>query len=257
MPAARATMSPVQILLAAGGVPDPLALYGAADRVRPDGGCWVLGNMVGGLDGCAAVGGTVSSLSAPADRALFTALRSLADVVMVGARTVRQEGYGAVRLPAALAAARERAGRPAVPPLAVVSRSLDLDWSGRAFGAAPPGSRTLVITCAAADPGRLARARQATDVIIAGEERVEPDAALAGLAGLGHRVVLCEGGPTWLGQLAAAGRLDELCLTIEPLIGGDPLPLSVTPPGAGLARYELRQALADGSTLFLRYERRA
>lgn len=137
----------------------------------------------------------------------------------------------------------------------MVSRSLLLDWAAPAFAAAQPQSRTLVITSAAVDPERLRRAREAADVIIAGDDRVEPDLALRRLAERGHHVVLCEGGPAWLGQLAAAGRLDELCLTIAPLMGGDPLPLSVTPDGAPMAHFELRHVLADASTLFLRYER--
>jgi riboflavin biosynthesis pyrimidine reductase len=68
-------------------------------------------------------------------------------------------------------------------------------------------------------------------------------------------VVLCEGGPTLLGELVAAGRLDELCLTIAPLMGGDPLPVSVSPPGAPLRHFALRHVIRDGDTLFLRYER--
>jgi riboflavin biosynthesis pyrimidine reductase len=245
----------VQILQPGATVTDPLALYAQADRSRPDGRCWVLANMVGGLDGSASIRGRVGQLSGAPDRALFRALRSLADVVMVGAETARSEGYGAIVLPPDQAAARQAAGRPAAPALALVTRSLRLDWSAPAFAAAPPESRTLVITGAAADPERLRRAQAVADVIIAGDDRVEPDLALRCLAERGHHVVLCEGGPAWLGQLAAAGRLDELCLTIAPLIGGDPLPLSVTPPGAPLEHFELRHVLADASTLFLRYER--
>jgi riboflavin biosynthesis pyrimidine reductase len=94
-------------------------------------------------------------------------------------------------------------------------------------------------------------------VIVAGDDRVEPAVALAALADLGHRVVLCEGGPTWLGELVAADRLDELLLTISPLMGGDPLPVAVTPRGAGLAAFELKCTMAEEHTLFLRYERRA
>jgi riboflavin biosynthesis pyrimidine reductase len=245
----------VQILQPGAAVPDPLALYAQADRSHPDGRCWVLANMVGGLDGSASVGGRVGELSGASDRALFRALRALADVVMVGAETVRREGYRPVALPPELAAARQAAGRPPAPPLAVVSRSLRLDWSAPAFAAAPPESRTMIITGAAADPQRLRQARAVADVIIAGDDRVEPGEALRHLAERGQHVVLCEGGPAWLGQLAAAGRLDELCLTIAPLMGGDPLPLSVTPDSSPLARFELRQVLADASTLFLRYER--
>jgi riboflavin biosynthesis pyrimidine reductase len=211
--------------------------------------------MVGGLDGSAAIAGRVGALSTGPDAELFRLMRALADVVLVGAETVRREGYGPVRLPAERVAARRAAGRPGTPPLAIVTRSLDLDWSARAFTGAPPGARTLVITCKAVDPVRLDRARAVADVVIAGQDRVDPEQALARLAGLGHRVVLCEGGPTWLGELAAAGRLDELCLSIAPLMGGDPLPVSVAPAGAQLTHFALRHVLRGGDTLFLRYER--
>ena len=234
---------------------DPLEPYAEVDRVRPDGRCWVMAHMVGGLDGSAAIGGRVAELSTAPDAQLFRLMRALADVVLVGAETVRREGYGPVQLPPERVAARLAAGRPATPPLAVVTRSLDLDWSSRAFTGAPAGSRTLVITCQQADPGRLTQARAAADVLLAGQGRVDPGLALAMLADRGCRVVLCEGGPTWLGELVAAGLLDELCLTVSPMMGGDPLPVSISPPGGPLVPFALRHVLGDGDTLFLRYER--
>jgi riboflavin biosynthesis pyrimidine reductase len=211
--------------------------------------------MVAGLDGTAAVGGRVAALSTAPDQELFRRMRQIADVVLVGAETVRREGYGPVRLSDEAREQRLRAGRPQVPPVAVVSRSLDLDWTAKVFVDAPDDARTHVITCAAADPVRRARAEEVATVVVAGDERVEPAAALQALAGIGHRVVLCEGGPTWLGELVAADRLDELCLSVSPVIGGDPLPVSVTPPGAGLATFELKGAMVEADTLFLRYER--
>jgi riboflavin biosynthesis pyrimidine reductase len=248
-------MDDVQILQAGATLADPLAPYARVDRIRAGGGCWVMANMVGGLDGSAAIGGRVAALSTEPDAALFRLIRALADVVLVGAETVRRERYRTIRLPERQAAARLAAGRPAAPRLAVVTRSLDLDWSGDAFAGAPAGRRTLVITCKAADARRLERAREVADVVIAGEDRVDPEQALLRLSELGHRVVLCEGGPTLLGELVAAGRLDELCLTIAPLMGGDPLPVSVSPPGTPLRHFALRHVLRDGDTLFLRYER--
>jgi riboflavin biosynthesis pyrimidine reductase len=211
--------------------------------------------MVAGLDGTAAVGGRVAALSTAPDQELFRRMRQIADVVLVGAETVRREGYGPVRLSDEAREQRLRAGRPPVPPVAVVSRSLDLDWTAKVFIDAPDDARTHVITCAAADPVRRARAEEVATVVVAGDERVEPAAALQALAGIGHRVVLCEGGPTWLGELVAADRLDELCLSVSPVIGGDPLPVSVTPRGAGLATFELKGAMVEADTLFLRYER--
>jgi riboflavin biosynthesis pyrimidine reductase len=248
-------MGAVLILRDGDEVTDPLAPYARVDRTHGPGPCWVMGHMVGGLDGSAAIRGRVGALSTAPDAELFRLTRALADVVLVGAETVRREGYGAVRLPPGRVAAREAAGRPGTPPLALVTRSLNLDWSAKVFADPPPESRTLVITCAAADLGRLQRAREVADVVIAGDERVDPVLAMRRLSELGHRIVLCEGGPTWLGELVAAGCLDELCLTIAPLIGGDPLPVSIAPPGAPLARFALRHVLRDGDTLFLRYER--
>lgn len=234
---------------------DPLAPYAAVDRSAPAGPCWVMANMVGGLDGSAAIGGRVAALSTAPDAALFTAMRTLADVVLVGAETIRREGYGALTLPADRAETRLAQGRPAAPRLAVVSRSLDLDWSGRAFTDPELEGRTVVITCERADPGRLQQAHRVADVILAGDEQVEPAKALGALAERGHRVVLSEGGPTWLGQLVAGGHLDELCLTISPLMGGDALPVSVAPRGAPVVGLSLRHVLREGHTLFLRYEK--
>jgi riboflavin biosynthesis pyrimidine reductase len=245
----------MHMLQAGAEITDPLAPYAKVDRTRGPGRCWVMAHMVGGLDGSAAIGCRVAELSTAPDAQLFILMRALADVVLVGAETVRREGYGAVRLPPAQITARQLAGRTRTPALAVVTRSLDLDWSARAFADASPESRTLVITCAAADAGRLAHAREVADVVIAGHDRADPRQATAKLAELGHRVVLCEGGPTLLGELVPAGCLDELCLTISPLVGGDPLPVSVAPHGAPLRYFALRRVMADSDPLFLRYER--
>jgi riboflavin biosynthesis pyrimidine reductase len=243
----------MHVLSRAAAVPDLLAPYAAVDRHRCGG--WVMANMVAGLDGSAAIAGRVAALSNDVDSRLFLQMRALADVVMVGAQTLRAEAYGAIRLTEGQASERQESGRRAHPVLAVVTRSLDVDWSAKAFRDAPGESRPIVITCEAADQVRLRRARESAEVILAGRNHVDPTLAIARLSEMGHRVVLCEGGPTWLGQLAAAGRLDELCLTLAPVMGGDPLPVSVTPVDANLARWRLCHVLSDGDTLFLRYER--
>ena len=235
-------------------IPDPLTPYLEVNRSQPRHECWVTGHMVAGLDGTAAVHGRVGALSTEPDQDLFRRMRQIADVVMVGAQTVRSEGYAPMRLSEPARAQRRTRGQSEMPPVAVVSRSLDLDWSSQVFTAAPEHARTIVITCAGADPKRLAAAEQAATVIIAGDDRVEPAKALQALAGLGYRVVLCEGGPRWLGELVAADRLDELCLSISPMMGGDALPVSVAPPGAGIAQFSLKSTMVADDTLFLRYE---
>lgn len=233
---------------------DPLAPYLEVDRSRPRHECWVTGHMVAGLDGTAAINGRVGALSTAPDQVLFKRMRQIADVVLVGAETVRREGYAPIRLSGDAQAQRRAEGRSSNPPVAVVSRSLDLDWSGKVFSAAAPDARTLVLTCATADPDRLAAAERVATVIIAGHSSVEPESAMQALADLGHRVVLCEGGPRWLGELVASDRLDELLLSVSPLMGGDLLPVSVAPPGAGIAQFALKSTMVEDHTLFLRYE---
>ena len=133
--------------------------------------------MVAGLDGTAAVGGRVGSLSTAPDQALFRRMRQIADIVLVGAETVRREGYGPVRLDKAAQAARRELGQSSNPPLAVVSRSLTFDWGAKVFAETSDDGRTHVITCATADPDRLAEAGKVAEVIVAGDDRVEPAAA--------------------------------------------------------------------------------
>ena len=244
----------VRSLVAGEAIDDLLAPYLGVERVRADGQCWVLANMVAGLDGSAAVGGRVGALSHGADQELFRLMRTVADVVLVGAETVRRERYGPVRLPEQHRAERRSDGRPATPPIAVVSRSLALDWSMGLF-AEGDGPRPLVITCSGADVAHRSEASRHAEVIVAGDDQVDLGLALAALGEMGHRVVLTEGGPTLLGLLVAGGHLDELCLTLAPMMGGDLLPVAVTPPGGGMTRFRRRHvATDDAGTLFLRYE---
>ncbi|HMQ28192.1 MAG TPA: dihydrofolate reductase family protein [Acidimicrobiales bacterium] len=248
----------MRLLVDGDRVTDVLEPYRAVDRVRPEGGAWVLANMVGGLDGSAAVGGRVGALTGGVDAELFRRLRALADVVLVGAETVRAEGYGPVRLPDDLRAERTAAGRSPVPPIVVVSRSLRLDWAGPLFAETDPASPTAVAVPApvlGSPPAEEAR-RHAEVLAVETDDgdALSVPALLAAIADRGHDVVLCEGGPALLGELVAAGRLDELCLTVAPVVGGDPLPVVRTPPGMPLRSFALRGvASADGS-LFLRYE---
>lgn len=218
----------------------------------PDGG-WLRANMVASLDGAAQRDERSAGLGGPADRRLFLLLRGLADAVLVGAGTVRAEGYGPVRPTGDWGGVR--AGRPPVPPLAIVSRSLDIDFDAPVFAEAE--ARTIVLTAASADPVRLKAARERADVIVAGAETLDFPAAVAALAARGHRRLLCEGGPGVLAQVVAAGLLDELCLTLSPqLLGGNPARILAGPPVPVPAELSLADVLRDDDFLFLRYTRR-
>jgi riboflavin-specific deaminase-like protein len=230
---------------------DPTSVY-LTDRAPVEGRPWVFANMVAGLDGSAAFEGRVGELSAPSDRTLFVLLRSLADVVLVGAGTVRAEGYGPVKLKPDQREARRERGQPERPPIAVVSRSLQLDFEAPLF-ADDVDPRTILVTADAAGDEALARARQHADVLVAGDERVDLADALRQLGARGHRAVLTEGGPALLSELISGGLLDELCLTLAPAIGGDPLAVAEAGGERRLSRFDLASVLEDEANLFLRY----
>ena len=213
-------------------LPDLLEAYDAGP------GRLVRGGMVLAADGGAVHGGTSRGLSTPADRAVFRALRTVSDVVLVGAGTARAEAYGPVRLSAEQQAWRTARGRPPVPPVAVVSRTLDLP--------APLLGSAVVVTCARAPHAGLA------DVVVAGEDEVDLADALDQLAARGLRHVLCEGGPALLGELVARGLLDELCATLSPhLVGRSPGLLGAPLPAPLPLR--LLHVLEDEGSLLLRW----
>jgi riboflavin biosynthesis pyrimidine reductase len=210
--------------------------------------CWLRTNMVTSADGAGFLEGRTAALSTPGDMRVFGLLRVLADVVLVGAGTARVEEYKPARRRPALEDLR--AGRPPALPIAVVSRKLDLDFATPLFAAAPPDARTIVITCAGSPADQRAAAARVADVIVAGDMAVDLKEALAALRDRGLGQVLCEGGPHLLGQLAAEGLLDELCLTVTPLLAG-PGPTRVV-AGAPLPVRRLKRApvlTQDGALL--------
>lgn len=205
-----------------------LYAYPDSDPPRP----WLRANMITSVDGAVSVNGRSGGLAGPADRLLFTVLRSLADVILVGAGTVRAEHYGQAKLSDAWP--QLRAGRPATPPIAVLTRQLDLDLDGRLLPGRDDLAATIVLTTLAAPAQRRADVARFATVIVAGETEVTAVAAVAALADLGYRRILTEGGPTLLSQLTAAGLLDELCLTIAPVLeGGQAARIMATPPRTG------------------------
>jgi riboflavin-specific deaminase-like protein len=202
-------------------------------------------NMVSSLDGAVAVDGKTSGLGSAADLKVFELLRELADVILVGAGTVRVENYNG--------ASRPTRGRDTHPPIAVVSGSAALDPDSLLFTDTfvPP----LVLTLKSAPKERCDRVREAGGEIVL-LERLTPQVIVAELHRRGLHRVLCEGGPTLLSNLHEADAVDELCLTVAPLItgGGAGRITSVTGRDSP-RRMELVGALAAEDGLLLRYRR--
>jgi riboflavin biosynthesis pyrimidine reductase len=179
-------------------------------------------NFITSLDGGATVGGISGRLGGPGDRAVFNLLRELADVILVGAGTVRAEGYSGARPSVAQRQRRQACGQSEVPRLAIVTRSgrVDRDMPVFTRTEVPP----LILTCSEATDHTRRGLTSLADVIdCSGDDptRVEEAAVLAALADRGLYRVLTEGGPTLFGSFVEREMLDELCLTIAPsLVGG-------------------------------------
>lgn len=224
--------------------------YRVADRAVP----WLRMNFITSLDGAATVGGLSAGLGNDDDRLVFDTLRMLSDVIVVGAGTVRAEGYGGVRLAPADESWRVAAGLAGQPALAIVSARLELEPSHPFF--ADAAVRPLVVTCESAPRKRREALAEVADVLLCGTDAVDPRQMVAQLAGRGLRQMLCEGGPHVFGALLSADCVDELCLTISPLLEGGKAGRISRGGTAAPRAMSLVHALPAGDMLFLRYTRR-
>ena len=226
-----------------------LEAYAIADRDVPA----VRMNFVTSLDGAVTLEGRSGGLGDEHDRLAMQVLRTLADVVLVGAGTVRVEGYGGLQVDEADVAWRRSRGLPSQPRLAVVSSRLDLGPEHAVFSRAV--ERPIVVTREAAPADRRAALAEVADVLVCGDDTVDLAAMVAALAGLGLRQVLCEGGPHLFGSLVESDLVDELCLSLSPLLvaGGAGRIVRGAPEVA--QRMRLVHAIPAGDLLLLRYAR--
>ena len=237
-----------------GELPD---LYGYPADPRGASGVWLRANFIASVDGGATFGGKSGQLGGAGDRAVFSLLRELADVVLVGAGTVRAEGYAGARPTLGERGRRQARGQSEVPQLAIVTRSgrLERDMPVFTRTEVPP----LVCTCAAAaDQTRRALSGLADVIDCSMSDPGEVDAAavLGTLAERGLSRVLTEGGPMLFGSFVERNLLDELCLTIAPsLVGGQAGRIAT---GAGQVLTAMRRAhilTDDDGYLYTRYVR--
>jgi riboflavin biosynthesis pyrimidine reductase len=207
-------------------------------------------NFVASLDGATHIDGLSAGLSGEADKQLFRRLRRDCDALLVGAGTFRAENYRPLTLDSQRRAWRIEHGLAEYPRLVVVSNSLDLDPAHPALAEAPVRAAVLT-TNDIAVPAELSKVADVLRCASLAD-------GLAALEGLGLRQILCEGGPHLLAALAAEDLIDELRLSLSPLLAG---------PGAGRITEGLPHGVrrmrlahwdtADDGTLFLTYERSA
>jgi riboflavin biosynthesis pyrimidine reductase len=212
------------------------AAYGSPLGSRPDR-PWVGLCMVASIDGSTAVAGTSAKLSSPTDTAVLARLRRLADVIVVGAGTVRDEGYGAPRKQG------QRIG--------VVTRSGRLDYDSELFSS----GAGFVITSETGAPGIPA----GIDVVRTGHEHIDLVAAidrLPAVAGNASYVQL-EGGAALNGSMLDADLIDEINVTTSPATFGGSGPRLATGSSAHTHRFDVSQlAIDDESFVYTRWLRR-
>jgi riboflavin-specific deaminase-like protein len=205
--------------------------------------------MVSTVDGRAALDGRSSALGGPADLAMLLELRTLADAVLIGTGTVRAEGYDRLVRDPERRARRRAAGLAEDPTAVLLSPSGRVPWEAGLFAAA----EQPVLVCAGRDGLEVPEVAASVEVLAL------DDPALAALLGVlrarGVRSMLCEGGPGLNRSLFAAGLVDELFLTVGPVISGDDREPAIVagPPLGSPAALELRSVSRAGDDLFLRY----
>jgi riboflavin biosynthesis pyrimidine reductase len=246
----------------------PLALLGSVralgDAALPElygypqaSATWLRANFITSVDGGATTDGTSGAMGGPGDRLIFNLLRELADVIVVGAGTVRIEGYSGAHVGATQRQQRQARGQSEVPQLAIVTRSgrLDRDMGVFTHTEVPP----LVLTCAAvAEETRrmLGGMCEVVDCSAGDPGQVDEAAILAVLGARGLRRILTEGGPTLLGSFVRQNLLDELCLTIAPFVVGGTARRIASGPGQALTRMRCAHILTDDAGyLYTRYVR--
>ena len=210
--------------------------------------------MVTSLDGAVSADGRSAPISGPSDTYMFGVLRALSDAVVVGAGTARAEGYGPGRERAEFEHLRAAAGQAPAPTIAVVTRSADLDPTTALFTEAK--ARTIVITCESASAERRAALSHVADVVVCGDDAVDLQTARKQLTSRGLTRVLAEGGPRLLGDLALAGLVDELALSLSPVIAGGSAGRIVATSSLLLEHMTLRSLLEADDFLFALYSRR-
>jgi riboflavin biosynthesis pyrimidine reductase len=194
-------------------------------------------NLVGSVSGSAAgQDDTSETLTNRADRKILGVIRRSSDVVLVGAASVRAEGYQL----------------PRTAPLAIVTSSGDLGGHRVTVDA---DRHVPLVLCPSSAAERAGESLPGAQIVVVPDDggRMAANDLIAALRERGLRRIVCEGGPSLAGQLLDAGLVDELCLSTSPVLGGVSLPLFGGEPIAS-RRLSLGQLLVDeSSTIYARW----
>ena len=220
---------------------------------------WLRTMMVMTLDG-ATTGpdGLSGTISGAADKRVFMETRRLSDAVLVGAGTIRAERYRPMLAKPEWQEARRAAGLAAAPQVVVVSGRLDLPWDEPMFteSALP----VIVATTETADEAAIEQARQYAEVVAFGADTLDVNALVQWMHGRGLQRIVCEGGEALLDTLVRADLVDEMDLTISPLLAGggflnEPATDARNPATGRYPQFALAHEFVDEGFVFCRFLR--
>jgi len=200
------------------------------------------------VDGRATIDGRSGAIGSDTDTAMLVALRLHPDAVMIGAGTLRAEGYGRVVADPAKRRLREDRGLPGDPLMVLVSGRLDLPWDAPLF--TDGGGSVVIFTASDREPPATATPVE----VVRHDNRVDlVDAMRLLRTEHGVRSLLSEGGPTLHSELLAAGLVDELFITRSPRIAGGAGPGLFAGLEAHTHELDLAWLLESDGELFARY----
>lgn len=232
---------------------DPMTAYAADSRPTIADRPWVMCNMISSADGAVAIDGVSGGLGGPGDKAVFKAIRAVPDLIVVASGTAIAENYRKPQTSTETQALRMERGQSALPRLAIVTKSLRIDPNHRIFD---PEAPPMIITTADSDPQARRALGRVADIVVAGDHKVDLDDMLTTARTDGVRTVLLEGGPTLNGAFVDADLIDELCLSVSPMVVGGTSPRIVTKStNATPHGFRLERILHDEGYLFHRYVR--
>ena len=225
-----------------------------SERQRSGNRPWLMVNMISTIDGVTEIDGVSGPLGSAGDKDVFGVIRTLPDIILVGSKTATAEGYNPPSTSVSTKARRLTSGAWPVARIAVVSARLDFDLTLPMF--TRQAQRPLVLTTINADPDKLERVNQCADLVQCGVDTVDLGEALIQMGDLGATTVLSEGGPTLNGLLLEAELVDEVFISLAPLMGGGiATGIAKAVESPGVQELKLRHILTEDEYLFLRYTR--
>ena len=225
-----------------------------SERQRSGNRPWLMVNMISTIDGVTEIDGVSGPLGSAGDKDVFGVIRTLPDIILVGSKTATAEGYNPPSTSVSTKARRLTSGAWPVARIAVVSARLDFDLTLPMF--TRQAQRPLVLTTINADPDKLERVNQCADLVQCGVDTVDLGEALIQMGDLGATTVLSEGGPTLNGLLLEAELVDEVFISLAPLMGGGiATGIAKAVESPGVQELKLRHILTEDEYLFLRYAR--